>query len=148
MVGNSIPNSEVFKDVTAMIRIYVGISTRSTDISPLNTYKAAKIISHPDFNENSYKNDLSIVILDRDVDWTDPAVSFICLDRVTQTSPGTVVYAVGWGFTEKNWFKASDSLKQVSFPIKTESDCGITYIPVYQFCAGNHILGKDTCNVK
>lgn len=69
------------------------------------------------------------------------------MEETTQTQPGTKVYAVGWGFTEKNWYKASDKLMQISFPIKTRQACGLGYIPVFQFCAGDHVLGKDTCNV-
>jgi len=148
LVGSAVPDSEVFKDVQSMLRIYVGVSKRSSDISLRTTYTATRVLSYPGFDENTFKNDITIITLDRDVDWTDPAVGFICLDRVTQTSPGTQVYAVGWGFTEKNWFKASDTLMQVSFPIKTMASCGLGYIPVFQFCAGDHNLGKDTCNVK
>jgi len=84
--------------------------------------------------------------LDRDVEESS-AVGFLCVEQTTQTAPGTKVYAVGWGFTENNWFKATDKLMQVSFPIKTKENCGLSYIPVFQFCAGDQTLGRDTCNV-
>lgn len=79
------------------------------------------------------------------------------------------MYAVGWGFTESNFYKgdepvsvnditlnivliiytnlASDTLNQVKFQIQTQNTCGLAYLPVLQFCAGNPSLGKDTCNV-
>ena len=36
---------------------------------------------------------------------------------------------------------------QVKFQVQSVNNCGLTYIPVIQFCAGNPSLGKDTCNV-
>jgi len=69
------------------------------------------------------------------------------LKRNTETSPGKDVYAIGWGFTENSYYRASDKLMQVKLPIKTFDSCGLTYIPVIQFCAGNENLRKDTCNV-
>ena len=39
-----------------------------------------------------------MVILDRDVQLSNKT-GFICLDKNTNTNPGTYVYAVGWGYT-------------------------------------------------
>lgn len=69
------------------------------------------------------------------------------MSRTANVNPGTRVYAVGWGFTKNNWFKASDDLKQVSFLVKDKETCGLNYVKDYQFCAGDRILGKDTCSV-
>ncbi len=44
--------------------------------------------------------------------------------------------------------KASDSLMQVKFQIQSVNTCGLTYMPIVQFCAGNPTLVKDTCNVR
>jgi hypothetical protein len=73
--------------------------------------------------------------------------SFICLNRNTDVLPGKDVYAIGWGFTENTFFRASDKLMQVKLPVKGFDSCGLTYIPVIQFCAGDEKLRKDTCNV-
>jgi len=37
---------------------------------------------------------------------------------------------------------------QVKFQIQSINTCGLTYMPIVQFCAGNPTLVKDTCNVK
>lgn len=42
---------------------------------------------------------------------------------------------------------ASDKLMQVSFEIKSQTNCGLSYEPTVQFCAGDHLLKKDTCYV-
>lgn len=36
---------------------------------------------------------------------------------------------------------------QVKINIKSFENCGLSYIPIFQFCAGNPDQGKDTCNV-
>ena len=127
------PNSSLYGTVEAMMRIFVGINKRSTDISPNNTYYAVKVLSvrenflikiqktfktliilinslkFPGFNENTFQNDLTLITLDRDVELSDD-VSFICVSNKSETSPGTAVYAVGWGFTESNFFKGKHIL--------------------------------------
>ena len=55
---------------------------------------------HPLFDQISYINDISIIVLDRDVAESDEA-RFICLENRTKTVPGTRVYAVGWGTTDE-----------------------------------------------
>ncbi len=45
LVGKPIANSNLFKNVDSMIRVYVGVSTRSTDINPSNTYRIIQILS-------------------------------------------------------------------------------------------------------
>ena len=45
LVGSAVPNSQVFKDVQSMIRIYVGVSKRSADINARATHTASRILS-------------------------------------------------------------------------------------------------------
>lgn len=145
LVGNPIPNSNLYNSIESMMRVYVGVTNRTSDISPVNTYRVAKITSYPNFDTNSFKNDLSIIKLERDIVETD-YLSYICLDRHTNTQPNTDVYAVGWGFTDTNFYKASEVLNQVKIQVRQSESCGLAYIPVLQFCAGDPKLGKDTCN--
>ncbi len=87
-----------------MLRVYVGITTRSKDISPEATYRVAKIITYPNFDSATFKNDLAILELEQDVPSNNENVGFLCLNEQTNTRTGTDLYAVGWGFTEKNFF--------------------------------------------
>lgn len=145
LAGSPVQNSASYADLNSMIRIYVGVTKQSTDKTAARTYGVTKVLMHPEFDSVTFKNDIAIITLDRDVP-ESIETGYLCVDEVTPTNPGTKVYAIGWGFTEKNWYKASDSLMQVSFPIKTKNGCGISYIPVFQFCAGDETLHKDTCN--
>lgn len=61
-------------------------------------------VKYPNFDTNSFKNDLSIIKLERDVVETD-YLNYICLDRHTNTRANADVYAVGWGFTDTNFYK-------------------------------------------
>lgn len=45
LVGSSVPNNLQYDSVTSMVRLYIGVSTRSTDINEKTTYKAVKISS-------------------------------------------------------------------------------------------------------
>ncbi|CAF0786128.1 unnamed protein product [Brachionus calyciflorus] len=145
LVGDPIASHTLFGSLEKMMRVYVGVNTRSTDITAENTYRVEAVLEHPNFDQNTFKNDLAIIKLDRDVTTSD-ALNFICVPSETITDPGTDLYAVGWGFTENNFYRASDTLNQVKIQVQTTSTCGLAYLPVLQFCAGNPSLGKDTCN--
>jgi hypothetical protein len=45
LVGDPVPDSPDFGSLANMMRIYTGVTTRSTDITPNNTYRAIKIES-------------------------------------------------------------------------------------------------------
>ena len=59
---------------------------------------------YPNFDAVSFKNDLTIIQLERDITESEDN-GYICIKKNTITNPGTNVYAIGWGFTEKNQFK-------------------------------------------
>ena len=48
----------------------------------------------------TFKNDLALIRLDRDV-LLNNQVGFICLTKATQVEPGDVIYAIGWGYTDQ-----------------------------------------------
>lgn len=116
-----------------MMRIYVGVTNRTSDIKATNTYRVSKIMTvnyflnkinifnfklnflniffifqYPDFDTNSFKNDIAIIKLDKDIVESD-SVSYICLNKNTETMPSTDVFAVGWGFTENNFYRGKIS---------------------------------------
>lgn len=45
LVGNPIPNSNLYNSIESMMRVYVGVTNRSSDITAMNTYRVAKITS-------------------------------------------------------------------------------------------------------
>ena len=59
-------------------------------------------IKHKDFDTTTFKNDLALIRLDRDVDEMDGKVGYVCLSNTAQVHPGDTIYAIGWGYTEKS----------------------------------------------
>jgi hypothetical protein len=105
-------------------------------------------MKYPGFEIDTFKNDVTLIKLDRDVTFdNNDNINVICMNDEANTTPGTDVYAVGWGFTSKNSKVAADQLNQIKFPIQPYSNCGVHYIRDLQFCAGDQNLEKDTCNV-
>ena len=45
LVGRPVLNSDLYGSLARMMRVYVGITKRSTDINQNNTYRVAKIFS-------------------------------------------------------------------------------------------------------
>lgn len=56
-------------------------------------------------------------------------------------------YSKKTSFNINKSFLASDTLNQVRLPIQGAATCPIHFLPSFQFCAGNVVLDKDTCNV-
>jgi hypothetical protein len=52
----------------------------------------------PNFDENTFENDISLIQLDRDVEFSN-TINTICLNSQGFLRPGENVIAVGWGFT-------------------------------------------------
>ncbi len=45
LVGRPVLNSDLYGSLAKMMRVYVGVTKRSTDINHDNTYRVAKILS-------------------------------------------------------------------------------------------------------
>ena len=60
---------------------------------------AYKKKQHYDFDLGTFKNDIALIRLDRDVVKSEKN-GFACLTKSTQVTPGDSVSAVGWGYTE------------------------------------------------
>jgi hypothetical protein len=45
LVGRPVLNSDLYGSLARMMRVYVGITKRSTDINHNNTYRVSKIVS-------------------------------------------------------------------------------------------------------
>ncbi len=62
---------------------------------------------YPDYDSSTFINDITLIILDRDVDETDPNTGFICLDPASHISPESRFVAIGWGFTNPEEMKCN-----------------------------------------
>ena len=121
-------------------------------------FKANKIIKHPSFISAEEGNDIALVYLDREANWTD-VIRPICLAADQDLSfAGVMATVAGWGTTEldeagkgKN---ASDILKNVDLPIIHNKQCkqwmeeelgrAVSVVDTVM-CAGLKQGGRDTC---
>ena len=56
---------------------------------------------HYRFDPETFKNDLALVKLDRDVKLSSQ-VGFVCVTKSTQVTPGESIFAIGWGYKENS----------------------------------------------
>jgi hypothetical protein len=126
LVGSPVRNVEKFSKVERMLRLYIGVHDRLNDISTNKIYGVEKITivilfcrilnikesisrtwflffeKHKDFDTTTFKNDLALIKLDRDVDEVEGKVGYACLSNQAHVHPGDIIYAIGWGYTEKS----------------------------------------------
>jgi len=105
------------------MRIYIGVHDRMKDIKPDKVYGVEQVIvvsdlsfsnslsvqsfhfllkiKHSGFDLTTFKNDLALIRLDREVSRSEKN-GFACLTKANQVTPGDSIYAIGWGYTEKS----------------------------------------------
>lgn len=119
------------------------------DTNPVR-YVVKKIYMHPKYNENTQENDIALIELNNQVDFTDPNVGFICLPPRNSTwfpIENTSSIAIGWGRTVEDGY-SSYTLQQVDLPVVGPNNrycADLINDAIIQFCAGPLEGGKDTC---
>lgn len=101
---------------------------------------------HPDYNDQTYDNDMSLLKLSRQVSFTRE-ISPVCLpwNYPNDEFDGETVSASGWGTTSQGG-SVSNTLREVDLPVLTTQQCRQYYpgqITDNMICTYNP--GKDTC---
>lgn len=119
-----------------------------------NAYQPLSIDIHPQYNADTFANDIAVITLVRPVPEDDPRIGTICLppdDLMGKSSypPAKVSsgVAVGWGSTSFGG-RPSNTLKQVVLPILETNQWPCNIYVTYghgQLCAGELTGGLDTC---
>ncbi|CAF1288112.1 unnamed protein product [Rotaria magnacalcarata] len=113
-------------------------------------YQIKTAIVHPNYYALTYENDIALLELQDQVDFSDPRVGFICLppnNLSTYPNEPLIGFAVGWGRLAQRGV-ASYTLQQVELPIisYTNEFCEkVVEKDSMQFCAGYLNGTKDTC---
>ena len=134
-------------------------------------FSIENVILHPDYDIKTGHNDIAIVKLNQEVEWTD-AVKPICLPDSNEDNIGEDGYLAGWGYESyKKWERDGDfidgewvaeyndlpkKLLEVKMPIISPSECASNYSKYIEngeivltekmLCAGGN--GKDGCMVR
>lgn len=125
---------------------------RTDDGGEIQDFAIDQFLRHPNYRGSSKYNDIALFQLDRNIRITD-FVRPACLWQ-SFTVDYTNAIATGWGLTRDRG-KPSDDLLKVSLNIITNDRCNTFYerssalkdgIIDSQFCAGDDVEEKDTCN--
>lgn len=113
-------------------------------------FQVKKIHQHPNFDNNTYDFDVSILELENPLQFGPRVRSVSLATSGTNINSGLDGYASGWGQTDPHIRRASDHLQSVVLPTISLDDCKIFYnskLTERMFCAGFAEGGKDTCQV-
>ncbi|GCB61386.1 hypothetical protein scyTo_0011304 [Scyliorhinus torazame] len=114
--------------------------------------KVLKAIPHPKFDVESAENDIMLLQLARDA-VLNKYISTLELPKSTEdVKAGTKCSVAGWGTTDPNVLKQSDTLREVNITIIDRKVCNSkTYynydplITMDMLCAGDSKARKDSC---
>nr|BAB25837.1 unnamed protein product [Mus musculus] len=107
---------------------------------------AAKIIRHPNYNANTYNNDIMLIKL-KTAATLNSRVSTVALPR-SCPSAGTRCLVSGWGNTLSSGTNYPSLLQCLDAPVLSDSSCTSSYpgkITSNMFCLGFLEGGKDSC---
>ncbi|KAL4779899.1 trypsin-like cysteine/serine peptidase domain-containing protein [Aspergillus varians] len=111
--------------------------------------KVSSITVHPDYDEDTVDNDISILTLAEDLTFGDTIAAVDLPTSSSLPTTGTVGTASGWGALEEGG-GVSSTLQYVDVPVVSKSQCtsdysGFNVITASMFCAGEEQGGKDGC---
>lgn len=126
-----------------------------TDLADLQYRNVAEIITHPDFDRRSLRNDVALLRLSEPVQLTR-AVRPIPLALSPQhdalDAPGVTVTTTGWGRTQETPPTYPTTLLQVDLKIYSTSECAdqgfepnYDNVPASEICAGQPKQSWSTC---
>jgi secreted trypsin-like serine protease len=83
-------------------RVLVGVKSKE-QATETDFYSVADYQQHPSFNEYNYNNDICVIKLDRDVEYSD-SIQPICLEKESAKASETT-FVAGWGkkSTQGGW---------------------------------------------
>ncbi|KAF2895865.1 hypothetical protein ILUMI_10310 [Ignelater luminosus] len=115
---------------------------------PVVDLKIEEKIVHPDYDFRKSKNDIALLRLDRNIEFTN-FIQPICLpvSEAPDPSTGSKLTVVGWGITEND--TKSDVKLKVNVPVVSKEQCSsklhnIGDVDSTRICAGGE-KGKDAC---
>ena len=112
------------------------------------TYDAAEIISHPNYNSNTMNNDIALIRLEDPITFnnTTQPVVLMCDQQVELgvQDTGQMSWITGWG-EDEGTANNPNQLQVVGVPITITSDYGTNQIDADMIMAGYSTGGYDSC---
>ncbi|XP_034047180.1 trypsin-1-like [Thalassophryne amazonica] len=109
-----------------------------------------RIIQHPNFVLATYNNDISLMQLSEDVNFTDYIMPACLAASGSTFTDGTDTYVTGWGRISAAESVPSSRLRQLLLPVVGPRRCKCDYVGVSDIndnmiCAGRPQGGMDAC---
>ncbi|CAH1255089.1 PRSS2 [Branchiostoma lanceolatum] len=130
------------------LRVIVGENNFGSNEGTEQSTGAQDVIPHPNYNPNTYDNDIMLIKLSYPVtinSWVSPA----CLPSA-MVEDGTDVTVTGWGSTHPSGSPYSYRLQRVNVHTIPRSHCNAAHsyngqVTSNMFCAGHSAGGRDSC---
>jgi trypsin len=107
--------------------------------------RASKVILHPNYNDNTYNNDIALIKLSSPVTLNSVIKT---IAHSTLPASGTRLRVIGWGDQADGAGDYPDTLRQVDVPLRSTASCEDAYsdgVNGNMFCAGLRQGGRDSC---
>jgi len=129
-------------------QVLVGAHSLSNPASSQERFNPAKFIQHSGYDDSTYDNDIAIIVLSGEIDFTKSQVRPVCLpDSDSNTYDSVTATVSGWGALESGG-GSPDVLMEVDVPTMSNTACSNSYqgaITANMLCAGYEEGGKDSC---
>lgn len=129
----------------SIAKIVVGLHNQK-DMAGTEVFKAAKVISHPEYNSSKMDYDFALIQLDGNSSFKPVALNNV--DIKISDDSNIESTTAGWGYTKESGWKLAETLQKVSVPLVTREACNNSYknsITERMICAGLSQGGKDSC---
>lgn len=130
------------------IKVVVGLHDR-TDKTGTETFSTAKIIAHPQYNDNTLDFDYALIQLNGDSKFRPIDLNKVDISAGEGSSP-VMVWTSGWGTTTEGSYSLPKILNKVEVPLVSTDACNSATaykgkITDRMICAGLAQGGKDSC---
>ncbi|KAM4598243.1 transmembrane protease serine 9-like [Polymixia lowei] len=134
---------------TSGLTVHLGLDTQE-NINPNRQYRTvSRIIRHPNYNSQTYNNDMALLKLSSPVNFTE-YIRPVCLAATGSVfGAGTTGWITGWGHIHSEIpLPSPQRLQEVNVPIVSNSQCNSAYSVIItgnMICAGLSEGGRDSC---
>ena len=114
------------KDKFSIQNVYIGhvdrLNLDSKEAIPISSFRI-----HPDFNEETLENDLCLIKLARELEYSDTVQPLCINDGEFELESGREAFIAGWGLVKEDG-SASQFLKEARIPIVSDQECSGQWI--------------------